>query len=153
VKGLLESKTYLFNPNSATAVAAYAQALVLAEINNILNGEASLNTAATSADRVDGDNLLETNINARSSNDNINYYYYWMSPLSCLNSTGSGDKKKKYPATMMAEASLLNLTAIREEQREELHQLSLEREWLNDMLKNVWEDISRNRSNWQIYGL
>ena len=45
------------------------------------------------------------------------------------------------------------VAAVREERKEELRQLSLERERSNDILKkNVWEDVSRNRSNWQIYG-
>jgi hypothetical protein len=38
VKGLLESKAYLKNPDSAKATAARREALVLDRINNILSG-------------------------------------------------------------------------------------------------------------------
>ncbi len=167
VKGLLESKAYLSNPNSASAAASHAQASVLEGINNVLNGEASLSSAAAS--RADEDILLEANINARSSNDNNTNNNYRLSPLSCINSTGTGDEKKKSPASMMAEASLLSQQAavadannlekmislqaeelkmrqeevatVREERKEELRLLSLERERSNDMLKKKIEKL------------
>jgi hypothetical protein len=47
VKGLLELKSYLSNPNSATATAASAEAAILDGINDILSG--GLSTAAASA--------------------------------------------------------------------------------------------------------
>ncbi len=44
---MLESKSYLSNPNSAAATAARAQAVILDGINDILSG--GLSTAATNA--------------------------------------------------------------------------------------------------------
>jgi hypothetical protein len=97
VKGLLESKSYLSNPNSAAATVARAQAVILDGINDILSG--GLSTAATNAAST-AEIILESNNTNR------------MGPLSVPNHSSTGEEsKRKSPATLMAEASLLSQEA------------------------------------------
>ncbi len=97
MKGLLESKSYLSNHNSANATAACAQAAILDGINDILSG--GLSAAAASA-------ASTAEVFLESTNNNR------MSPLSVPNSSSVADEsKRKSPATLMAEASLLSQEA------------------------------------------
>ncbi len=111
VKGLVESKVYLANPNSSNAAAARQQATLLEGINCVLNGEPVITAAAVSAATAADDVLLDTSISVNNNKNNNNNPR--MSPTLSLRSTGTDDdtKSKKSPALMMAEASLLSQQA------------------------------------------
>ncbi len=111
VKGLVESKVYLNNPNSSNAAAARQQATLLEGINSVLNGEPVISSAAVSAATAAFDILLETTIGV--NNDQSNNNNPRMSLTLSLHSTGTDDdaKSKKSPAVIMAEASLLSQQA------------------------------------------
>jgi len=155
VKGLLESKSYLSNPNSAAATAARAQAVILDGINDILSG--GLSTAATNAAST-AEIILESNNTNR------------MSPLSVPNHSSTGEEsKRKSPATLMAEASLLSQEAAvkdadnlskmiklqeaelklrkddavanREERKEELRLQALERTRSTEVLQKIIDKL------------
>jgi hypothetical protein len=97
VKGLLELKSYLSNPNSANGTAACAEAAILDGINDILSG--GLSTAAASA-------ASTAEVFLESTNNNQ------MSPLSFPSSSSVADESKcRSPAMLMAEASLLSQEA------------------------------------------
>jgi hypothetical protein len=97
VKGLLESKTYLSNPNSATATEAHAQVIILDEVNDILSVGLS---------KVDANAASTAEVFLESTNNNR------MSSLSDPNSSlVAEESKSKSPATLMKEASLLSYEA------------------------------------------
>jgi hypothetical protein len=98
VKEVLESKSYLNNPNSAAATAACAQAVILDGINDISSG--GLSTIATNAAST-AEIFLEPN--------NTNQ----MSQLSAPNHSSTREESKcKSPATLMTEASLPSQEAV-----------------------------------------
>ncbi len=90
MKGLLESKTYLSNPNSATATEAHAQVIILDEVNDILSVGLS---------KVDANAASTAEVFLESTNNNR------------MSSLVAEESKSKSPATLMKEASLLSYEA------------------------------------------
>ena len=126
LKGLLDSKAYLKNPDSAEAAAARHEAIVLDGINTILAGgqiaaaraiQESQNAGSTTNNSANNNTTgNDNNPNTTESNTNNNNNIRGSPTVSLLtaddNSTG---KLKRSPATMMAEASLLSQEAALKE--------------------------------------
>jgi hypothetical protein len=136
VKGLLESKAYLRNPDSAEATAAHQEALVLEGINVIMSGgeinaahsnnnpvvneERSVNNNDNDRNR-DRNGLRgskECSINDNDRNDhNRDRNGLRGSPVASLLTMEDDTNRKlrKSPATMMVEASVLSQQAALKE--------------------------------------
>jgi hypothetical protein len=127
VRGLLESKAYLKNPDSAEATAARQEAVVLDRINNILSGgqiaaaravQDSQNARAVqdsqNAGSATNNNMADnTTVNENNATNNNVRGSPTVSLLTADDNSTS--KYRKSPATMMAEASLLSQEAALKE--------------------------------------
>jgi cell wall-associated NlpC family hydrolase len=127
VRGLLESKAYLKNPDSAEATAARQEAVVLDRINNILSGgqiaaaravQDSQNARAVqdsqNAGSATNNNMADnTTVNENNATNNSVRGSPTVSLLTADDNSTS--KYRKSPATMMAEASLLSQEAALKE--------------------------------------
>jgi hypothetical protein len=147
VKGLLESKAYLRNPDSAEATAARQEAIVLEGINVIMSG-GEINAADSNNNPVlteERNGLRGSKERGVNDNDrNQDRSGLRGSPVASLLTIDddTNSKLRKSPATMMAEASVLsqqaalkeadNLKCMIEVQKEELnlrkHDSELQRE-------------------------
>jgi hypothetical protein len=139
VKGLLESKAYLKNPDSAEATATRQEALVLDGINNILSGgqiaaaqavqESQSAGAATNNNTADNTNSNENNTTNSRINSNNNNNVRGSPTVSLLTADdNSASKYRKSPATMMAEASLLSQEAALKEADNLKHMIEVQKE-------------------------
>jgi len=158
VKGLLESKAYLKNPDSVEAAASRQEAVVLEGINILMAGGEINSPAETSTETrnnertsrsIDTDRSSNNNDTDRNStNNNGNNRSRERSSIrasptaSLLTVDDDVSSKRKSPATMMAEASVLaqqaamkeaeNLCSMIAVQKEEMqlrkHNYELQRE-------------------------
>jgi hypothetical protein len=144
VKGLLESKAYLRNPDSVEATAARQEALVLEGINVIMSG-GEINAAHSnnnpvvneehSVNKNDNDRNRDRNglrgSEERSVNDNDRN--------DCNQDRnglrGSRRKLRKSPATMMADASVLSQQATLKEADDLKSMIEVQKEEL--VLRNL----------------
>jgi hypothetical protein len=98
VKGMLDLKAYLKNPNSANAAQARAQTMVLDSINSLMNGEQCRNQNQTADDPSD---LNPNNLSVGLNNRSVAASNAQMSPLTVYSADDSRMMRKS-PATLMA---------------------------------------------------
>jgi hypothetical protein len=108
VKGLVDSKQYLKNPDSAEAIAESQQSALLNSINRVVNGDPLIQVVIVESPKMNGPLGEAASMvgNAATAIGNAGR----MSPTS-ISSRGTEDDGKaglKSPAGMMAEASLLS---------------------------------------------
>jgi hypothetical protein len=141
VKGLVESKVYLKNPESAEAAAERHQSAVLDAMNNVLAGRvARSDSTDVPVVIVEGDGTNNNVTNVTNDTDtNLR-----MSPLSRDSvMDDGGSSKRRSPAATMAEASLLAQKAAMEEAKNAAEMIAFQREDLKmraEELKAIREE-------------